>query len=87
MSSAVSTFKYILPYDTIFGGVSSLTKEQMLKVNGFSNLYFGWGGEDDDFRARIIKNGFKITRYPLDIGRYLMATHSKDKNINPDRYI
>jgi beta-1,4-galactosyltransferase 1 len=45
MSSAVSTFNYKLPYTSIFGGVSSLTKEQMKNVNGYSNLYFGWGGE------------------------------------------
>lgn len=45
MSSAVSTLNYQLPYEGIFGGVSSLTREQMVKVNGFSNLYFGWGGE------------------------------------------
>ena len=45
MSSAVNTFNYLLPYENIFGGVTSLTKEQMLKVNGYSNLYFGWGAE------------------------------------------
>ena len=58
----------------------------MKKVNGFSNLYFGWGGEDDDFRARIVKHGYQITRYPLEIARYSMATHEKDKNQNPKRF-
>ena len=38
MSSAVSTFNYKLPYDSIFGGVSSLSKDQMRKVNGYSNM-------------------------------------------------
>lgn len=38
-----------LPYETNFGGVSALTKEQYEAVNGFSNSFFGWGGEDDDF--------------------------------------
>ncbi len=78
--------KYIrLPYDGIFGGVCALTRKQMEKVNGYSNLYFGWGGEDDDFRARIIDSGFKVSRYPLEIGRYLMASHKKDTDVNKDR--
>lgn len=37
-----------LPYEDIFGGVSALTKEQFINVNGFSNEFWGWGGEDDD---------------------------------------
>ena len=30
-----------------------------------------------------MKHGYQITRYPLEIARYLMATHEKDKNANP----
>ena len=32
-----------------------------------------------------MKKGYKIIRYPLDIGRYYMTKHSKDKP-NPDRF-
>lgn len=41
-----------LPYVAIFGGVSAMTKDQILFVNGFSNKFSGWGGEDDDMFNR-----------------------------------
>jgi hypothetical protein len=34
-----------LPYDGIFGGVCALNKTHFEKINGFSNIFFGWGGE------------------------------------------
>ena len=30
-------------------------------------------------KYRIVNSGFKISRYPLEIGRYLMDKHSKGK--------
>ncbi|XP_037915802.1 beta-1,4-N-acetylgalactosaminyltransferase bre-4 isoform X2 [Hermetia illucens] len=48
MSVAIDIFGYKLPYSSIFGGVSAMTKSQFNAVNGFSNSFWGWGGEDDD---------------------------------------
>ncbi|EJD74731.1 hypothetical protein LOAG_17990 [Loa loa] len=88
MSVAINKFKYRLPYGSIFGGVSAIRTEQFLKMNGFSNSYWGWGGEDDDLSIRVTSLGYKIMRYPLEIARYQMVKHeSETKNpINRCRY-
>ncbi|XP_009874587.1 PREDICTED: beta-1,4-galactosyltransferase 2-like, partial [Apaloderma vittatum] len=55
-------FGFRLPYAGYFGGVSGLSKSQFLKINGFPNEYWGWGGEDDDIFNRISLNGMKVSR-------------------------
>ena len=35
-----------LNFRMIVGGVLALEKDVMFKINGFSNILFGWGGED-----------------------------------------
>ncbi|KAK3087775.1 hypothetical protein FSP39_010466 [Pinctada imbricata] len=54
LAVAVEKNKYRRLYTTYFGGVSALSRRTMEDVNGFSNLYFGWGGEDDDMWRRYI---------------------------------
>ncbi|XP_052751214.1 beta-1,4-N-acetylgalactosaminyltransferase bre-4-like isoform X2 [Galleria mellonella] len=84
MSAAVDKFDFKLPYKEIFGGVSAMTKEQFTKVNGFSNEYWGWGGEDDDMSARLRYLNYHIERYNMSIARYTMLDHEKSKP-NPKR--
>lgn len=48
-----SKFYLRLPYDTIFGGVVAFTPQQYETVNGLSNSFWGWGGEDDDLYNRF----------------------------------
>ncbi|PSN35273.1 hypothetical protein C0J52_17555 [Blattella germanica] len=78
MSSSLNTFRYKLPYYELFGGVVAILKTQFELVNGFSNIFFGWGGEDDDFYSRIVNKGMSICRFPPDIARYTMLTHEKE---------
>ncbi|XP_060682571.1 beta-1,4-galactosyltransferase 3-like isoform X1 [Hemiscyllium ocellatum] len=78
VSSAMNKFKYRLPYKMYFGGVSALTPDQYLRINGFPNTYWGWGGEDDDISARIYLAGMKIIRTPLSLGHYKMISHNLD---------
>ncbi|EFX75268.1 hypothetical protein DAPPUDRAFT_56278, partial [Daphnia pulex] len=33
----------------IFGGVSAISTHDFQQINGYSNLFLGWGGEDDQF--------------------------------------
>lgn len=79
MSAAVDIFKYKLPYSGIFGGVSAISTEHFKLLNGFSNLFWGWGGEDDDMSNRIRYRGLHIARYPQSVARYTMLTHKKEK--------
>ncbi|KAJ6215519.1 hypothetical protein RDWZM_010019 [Blomia tropicalis] len=85
MSVAVDKFRYRLPYKDLFGGVSALTREQFLTVNGFSNEFWGWGGEDDDMSNRVRHHHYKIERYPKEIARYTMLKHDQDAP-SADRY-
>lgn len=71
-----------------------MTVEQFEAVNGFSNQYFGWGGEDDGlfferfssgsiFISRLdmaarILTKYRISRYPTAIARYKMLRHRPD---------
>jgi hypothetical protein len=44
-----------IPFESYFGGITLFPSELFEKINGFSNLYWGWGFEDDDLRYRCVK--------------------------------
>ncbi|MBN3306208.1 B4GT3 galactosyltransferase, partial [Amia calva] len=87
-SIAMDKFGYKLPYKTYFGGVSALTPEQYMKMNGFPNNYWGWGGEDDDIAVRVALSGMLISRPSVQVGRYKMIKHEHDQGNeeNPKRF-
>ena len=60
--SSVKHLSVKLPFATSFGGVSELPRKSFKHVNGYSNLYWGWGGEDDDLKIRLDKQKIKQER-------------------------
>ena len=36
-----------------FGGVAQITEKAFEEINGMSNLFWGWGGEDDNLAVRV----------------------------------
>ncbi|CAA3006403.1 beta-1,4-galactosyltransferase 7 [Olea europaea subsp. europaea] len=53
-------------YDKYFGGILLISNEHFELVNGFSNRYFGWGLEDDEFYTRVKAAKLKISR-PMNL--------------------
>lgn len=51
---------------TYFGGVVGMTPSAYLAVNGYPNNFFGWGGEDDELRKRVVRNKFAVLGAPPD---------------------
>ena len=76
LSPFIDKFHYKDHYGTEFGGVTMLKKEHYLASNGYSNLFWGWGKEDDDMVYRVKAAGLEI-RKPVnyDSGRYSMFPH------------
>ncbi|XP_062391421.1 beta-1,4-galactosyltransferase 1-like [Sardina pilchardus] len=77
-----------LPYYQYFGGVSALSKEQYMKINGLPNNYWGWGGEDDDVYNRLKSKGMSLSRPNGLIGRCRTIRHNRDlhNEPNPQRF-
>uniref|UniRef100_A0A8C3X6J8 Beta-1,4-galactosyltransferase n=1 Tax=Catagonus wagneri TaxID=51154 RepID=A0A8C3X6J8_9CETA len=84
ISVAMDKFGFSLPYVQYFGGVSALSKEQFLTINGFPNNYWGWGGEDDDIFNRLAFKGMSVSRPNAVIGKCRMIRHSRDKKNEPN---
>lgn len=77
---------YKYKYPTFLGGVIGMSGENYMKINGFPNRVFGWGGEDDILYDRLAKNHLKI--YRPKKGKYFLYEHDvPSKNqINPSKW-
>lgn len=75
-------------YPRCLGGVVLFPKANFLKINGFSNEYWGWGAEDDDLRLRCDIMDVQIQRKQ---GRFYSLSHEtilwRDRPIKSPGYI
>jgi len=46
----------------LFGGIVTINKKHIKLINGLSNNFWGWGGEDGDFRRRLEQENIKWKR-------------------------
>lgn len=98
LAAAAEQFNWVLPYPQYFGGVTIFSKETFVKVNGYSNEYWGWGAEDDDMYRRVTmkdlsphrKNGRYRSLYhdryipEFEYNKNVNYLHSSEKFINTD---
>lgn len=82
LSGHASQFSYSLPYPDYFGGVSSIPTTVFRQINGMSNIFFGWGGEDDELFHRLRQHNWTIARPPRSIARYRSLPHKKEPEKN-----
>ena len=90
MGVSIDTGGYELYYEGFFGGVFAIKREQFQDVNGASNQFWGWGGEDDDIIQRIQDSGLSFIRIHPDIGRYTTTKHGdpiKNEEYSTDRWV
>uniref|UniRef100_A0A182PCQ2 Beta-1,4-N-acetylgalactosaminyltransferase n=1 Tax=Anopheles epiroticus TaxID=199890 RepID=A0A182PCQ2_9DIPT len=84
MCSSLDVFRYNLPYRGLFGGAVAIESSVYLNINGMSNMFSGWGGEDDDLYGRLQNKQIEICRFSPEYSQYSMLKHRKETP-NKDR--
>lgn len=79
MCAALDMWRFHLPYRGLFGGVVSIRTQQFRTINGMSNMYEGWGGEDDDLFERLKSRHINICRFAPHLNEYTMLRHKPEK--------
>ena len=74
-SWSLDKFRYNLPYPGMTGGVLAISALHFSRLNGFSNTFYGWGGEDDDLFQRMVSAGLEVTRLRGERSRYISLYH------------
>jgi hypothetical protein len=80
LATNASQFGWKMPFPEYFGGVVAFNRKDFEAINGYSNGFAGWGGEDNELYYRVLACGLPIGYREH---RYLSLPHPKD---NPTGY-
>lgn len=75
--ASINEFRYKLLYSSLFGGAVAISRGDFKDIHGFANIYYGWGGEDDDLSARVAQANKTIARWS-DVSKCFMLSHKKE---------
>lgn len=75
LATNASQFGWKMPFPEYFGGVVAFSREHFEVINGYSNRFEGWGGEDNELYYRVLACGLQVEHRPH---RYLSLPHPKD---------
>lgn len=60
IATMTEQFGYMMPYPDYFGGVTLFPNHKFEQVNGYSNEYWSYGGEDDEIKRRFTEKKIPI---------------------------
>ncbi|XP_065193708.1 beta-1,4-galactosyltransferase 1-like [Sycon ciliatum] len=83
MSARTDRWNWGLPYFSFAGGVVKQSTDQIFKMNGFSNVFWGWGGEDDDVSIRWRTYKLNRRRPPKELGHYATIKRNHQRGSSP----
>ncbi|KAL7056297.1 hypothetical protein AAHC03_020626 [Spirometra sp. Aus1] len=69
-------------YREFLGAVTAFSWKHLERINGASNLFYGWGGEDDDLAIRLRLNNIAVDRPSNHDGIFdeFESNHPRDRN-------
>lgn len=60
LATHAEQFGYRMPFAEYLGGVTMYRRIDFEKINGYSNKFWGWGGEDNEMYDNVQKHGLPI---------------------------
>ncbi len=77
LCSRTSQFGYRDTHSRSLGGALLMPQHVVEKVNGYSNQFWGWGGEDDNIFQRLQRWHLPVAKLSPVIGRYRALRHKR----------